>query len=300
MWFGNLVTPEFWTQLWLKEGAARYLEFVAINRLFPEWRAWELFTQGVYVYGVALNLDAMVSSHPVEVPVKTADEIGEIFDTISYAKGASVIRMLSSYVGRENFFMGMRRYLERHKWGNAVSSDFWQALEEESGLPIVNIASPWTLRTGYPIFETADDPGVQRSALSVMGRVKDRDRHAEMLEYALYSGKVRYQDMAFVLNGLATTTSEGGRKCWDNFVSDFDRLVAKFREQHVVWGMLLGVTTRGLKTCEEANVVEQFFADPDHPAGAGQRRVAQALEAVRTNAARLDRDRDAVASFLGL
>lgn len=121
-----------------------------------------------------------------------------------------------------------------------------------------------------------------------------------MLEYALYSGKVRYQDMAFVLNGLATTTSEGGRKCWDNFVSDFDRLVAKFREQHVVWGMLLGVTTRGLKTCEEANVVEQFFADPDHPAGAGQRRVAQALEAVRTNAARLDRDRDAVASFLGL
>ena len=81
-WFGNLVTPEFWTQLWLKEGAARYLEFVAIDRLFPQWHAWELFTQGVY--GVALNLDAMVSSHPVEVPVKTADEIGEIFDLISY------------------------------------------------------------------------------------------------------------------------------------------------------------------------------------------------------------------------
>lgn len=62
--------------------------------------------------------------------------------------------------------------------------------------------------------------------------------------------------------------------------------------------MLLGVTTRGLQTLEEANEAEQFFADPEHPAGAAQRRIAQALEAVRTNAVRLDRDRNAVASFL--
>ena len=65
-----------------------------------------------------------------------------------------------------------------------------------------------------------------------------------------------------------------------------------------VWGMLVGVITRGLQTLEEANEAEQFFADPEHPAGAGQRRLAQALEAVRTNAVRLHRDRNAVASFL--
>ena len=83
------------------------------------------------------------------------------------------------------------------------------------------------------IFETSDDQGVQRSCLSVLGRVKDSKRHAEMLDYVLFSGKVRYQDMAFVLNGLAQTTSEGGRRCWDNFVADFDRLAGKFRQQHV-------------------------------------------------------------------
>jgi aminopeptidase N len=148
------------------------------------------------------------------------------------------------------------------------------------------------------IFEMSAEQGIQRSCLSVLGRVKDSSRHAEMLDYVLFSGKVRYQDMAFLLNGLAATTTEGGRRCWENFADNFDRLASKFRQQHVVWGMLLGVTTRGLKTLEEANEAEQFFADPEHPAGAGQRRVAQALEAVRTNAVRLDRDRNAVASFL--
>lgn len=497
MWFGNLVTPEFWTQLWLKEGAARFLEFVAIDKLFPKWKAWEMFCQ--QVYSVALNLDAMISSHPVEVEVQSADEIGEIFDTISYAKGASIIRMLCSFVGKDTFFKGVRFYLERHSYGNAVSSDFWQALEDASGLPLVDIALPWTLQTGYPIvlleedkiscprflaggpdshpssketkwpipitaivegegevmgpwiiggpngdesekllskisewngaeqyfklnsgqtgfyrisyterqwkrlsramlpggqlsatdrlgllgdsfaagragyasisdsldlikdfgshesaenavwqelssdlaalaslyksepffakfqgflqniyakqmekigwdksqtddedtgtlratiinmmgcagdtgvleealrrfkafvedpstslvtadvrtvvfrtalradeslvsadlkriFETSADQGVQRSALSVLGRVKDSNRHAKMLDYVLSSGKVRYQDMGVVLNGLSKTTSEGGRRCWDNFVADFDRLAAKFRQQHV-------------------------------------------------------------------
>ena len=83
------------------------------------------------------------------------------------------------------------------------------------------------------IFETSDDQGVQRSCLSVLGRVKDSKRHAEMLDYVLFSGKVRYQDMAFLLNGLAATTREGGRRCWDKFVADFDRLAGKFRQQHV-------------------------------------------------------------------
>jgi len=83
------------------------------------------------------------------------------------------------------------------------------------------------------IFEMSADQGVQRSCLSVLGRVKDSNRHARMLDYVLFSGKVRYQDMSFVLNGLATTTSEGGRRCWDNFVADFPRLASKFRQQHV-------------------------------------------------------------------
>ncbi len=148
-WFGNLVTMEWWNQLWLNEGVARFMEFVGIDSLFPEWDAWTEFVQSVY--GLALSLDSMESSHPVEVVVKSADEINEIFDAISYAKGASIIRMISSHLGMDTFLEGMRLYLSRHAYGNAVTDDLWRALEEASGFPVVKFMKPWTLEVGYPI-----------------------------------------------------------------------------------------------------------------------------------------------------
>lgn len=126
-WFGNLVTMEFWTQLWLKEGVARFMEFVGIDSIFPEWNAWTEFVQSVY--GLAQSLDAMKSSHPVEVEVKHSEEIDEIFDAISYAKGASLIRMISSYIGFDVFLQGMKNYLETHAYGNTTTVLLWQALE---------------------------------------------------------------------------------------------------------------------------------------------------------------------------
>jgi aminopeptidase N len=154
-WFGNLVTMEWWTQLWLKEGVARYMEFIGIDSLFPEWDAWTEFVQSVY--GLALSLDAMESSHAVEVVVQSADEINEIFDAISYAKGASIIRMISTHLGMDTFMEGMRLYLSRHAYGNAVTNDLWRALEEASGFPVVEFMKPWTLEVGYPILLLSDD-----------------------------------------------------------------------------------------------------------------------------------------------
>lgn len=151
MWYGNLVTPEWWTTLWLKEGVARFMEFVALDGLFPSWKVWEEFVQSVF--GLALSLDSLQSSHPVEVAVTHSDEINEIFDAISYAKGASVVRMLACYIGMEDFMKGMRLYLTRHAYGNAVSEDFWRALSETSGKPAVEFMKPWTNVTGFPILQ---------------------------------------------------------------------------------------------------------------------------------------------------
>lgn len=147
-WFGNLVTMEFWTQLWLKEGVARFMEFVGIDSIFPEWNAWTEFVQSVY--GLAQSLDAMKSSHPVEVEVKHSDEIDEIFDAISYAKGASLIRMISSYIGFDVFLDGMKNYLKTHAYGNTTTVLLWQALEEASGSPVVALMTPWTSQIGFP------------------------------------------------------------------------------------------------------------------------------------------------------
>jgi puromycin-sensitive aminopeptidase len=153
-WFGNLVTMEFWTQLWLNEGFARYMEFVAIDHLFPTWDIWTEFVQSVY--GLALSLDALESSHPVEVPVQHPDEIREIFDAISYAKGASIIRMASSYIGLPKFMEGLKLYLTRHEYGNTTTEDLWNALAETSGQPMVELMTPWTSQVGYPILMLPD------------------------------------------------------------------------------------------------------------------------------------------------
>lgn len=97
MWFGNLVTMEWWTDIWLNEGFARFMEHKALNIFHPEFKIWDKFLPDVLC--LALQVDSGLKSHPIEVNCKTPDEINVIFDTISYAKGASVIRMLEDLMG---------------------------------------------------------------------------------------------------------------------------------------------------------------------------------------------------------
>lgn len=128
-WFGNMVTMEWWTHLWLNEGFARFLEFFAVDSLFPSWNIWSQFVSSIH--GSALRLDGLENSHPIEVPVNHPNEINEIFDTISYAKGASIIRMLCDHLGTEVFFRGLHDYLMKHKWGNGLLLLFFFEREEK-------------------------------------------------------------------------------------------------------------------------------------------------------------------------
>ncbi|KAG7156965.1 Puromycin-sensitive aminopeptidase-like 1, partial [Homarus americanus] len=129
-WFGNLVTMEWWTHLWLNEGYATFVEFLCVDHLFPEYDIWTQFVTNTYIR--ALELDCLKNSHPIEVPVGHPSEVDEIFDDISYSKGASVIRMLHSYLGDEDFRAGMKKYLTRHQYGNTYTEDLWTALSEAS------------------------------------------------------------------------------------------------------------------------------------------------------------------------
>ncbi|MGE5041388.1 MAG: M1 family metallopeptidase [Candidatus Levyibacteriota bacterium] len=148
-WFGNLVTMEWWTHLWLNEGFASYMEYVAVNHLFPEWNVW---TQFVYMdHARALELDSLANTHPIEVDVSHPAEISEIFDDVSYAKGASVIRMLADYLGETAFRNGLRKYLKRHSYANAQTTHLWEALEEVSKKPVKKMMQNWTRKPGYPL-----------------------------------------------------------------------------------------------------------------------------------------------------
>ena len=106
MWFGNLVTMEWWEDLWLNEGFATWMETGVTNDLYPSWSMWEQFITDMQ--GRALQLDALRSSHPIQVPIKNAEEVEQVFDAISYCKGGSVVRMVHAVVGETDFVGGLR------------------------------------------------------------------------------------------------------------------------------------------------------------------------------------------------
>ncbi|KAF2832170.1 hypothetical protein CC86DRAFT_400942 [Ophiobolus disseminans] len=153
-WFGNLVTMDFWDGLWLNEGFATWMSWYSCNVFYPDWKVWEGYVTDNLAG--ALSLDSLRSSHPIEVPVKRADEINQIFDAISYSKGSSVIRMISKYVGEETFMEGIRRYLKKHAYGNTETGDLWAALSEASGKDVGKVMDIWTKKVGFPVITVTE------------------------------------------------------------------------------------------------------------------------------------------------
>eukprot|EP00276_Gloeochaete_wittrockiana_P001400 CAMPEP_0184675586 /NCGR_PEP_ID=MMETSP0308-20130426/87867_1 /TAXON_ID=38269 /ORGANISM="Gloeochaete witrockiana, Strain SAG 46.84" /LENGTH=970 /DNA_ID=CAMNT_0027123301 /DNA_START=44 /DNA_END=2956 /DNA_ORIENTATION=- len=177
-WFGNLVTMEWWTHLWLNEGFATWAAYLAVDHIFPEWDMWTQFVTGNF--SRALTLDGLKSSHPIEVEVKNSGEISEIFDAISYSKGASVIRMLASYLGYETFKQGLNVYLKRFTYRNAVTEDLWQALSDVSGQPIVTM-----MKTGN--FSRALTLDGLKSSHPIEVEVKNSGEISEIFDAISYS-----------------------------------------------------------------------------------------------------------------
>ncbi|XP_040158146.1 puromycin-sensitive aminopeptidase [Anopheles arabiensis] len=166
-WFGNLVTMEWWTHLWLNEGYASFVEFLCVDHLFPDYDIWTQFVTDMYTR--ALELDCLRNSHPIEVPVGHPSEIDEIFDEISYNKGASVIRMLHHYIGDEDFKRGMNLYLTRHQYNNTRTEDLWNALQEASSKPVGAVMSTWIQRMGFPVVQVRSSKQLEgnRRVLSI-------------------------------------------------------------------------------------------------------------------------------------
>ena len=170
-WFGNLVTMSWWTDLWLNEGFASWIEYLAVDHIFPEWKMWEEFTREDMQR--AKSLDSLHNSHPIEVPIDHADEVRSIFDMISYAKGASVIHMLHSYMGAEDFREGIQHYLTKHSYENTTTKDLWSALTEKSGRDIVSFMDTWTSKTGFPVVALEGKEATQQRFLMLSDETTD-------------------------------------------------------------------------------------------------------------------------------
>lgn len=148
-WFGNLVTMRWWTDLWLNEGFASWIEYLAVDAIYPKWDMWTQYI--VDEQQPAFKLDALENTHPIEVPIQDPNEIRTIFDNISYNKGSSVINMLHRYLGATAFRDGLRHYLKKHAYANTDTVDLWQALEEISKKPVKSFMHKWTSLPGHPL-----------------------------------------------------------------------------------------------------------------------------------------------------
>ena len=165
MWFGDLVTMEWWDDLWLNESFASWMGTKAVDWLFPDWEMWTQFVN--MDTNRALSLDGLKNSHPIEQEVKNPAEVSQLFDAISYSKGASVIRMLEQFLGPETFRQGLNRYLSNNMYANARTQDLWSALEEESGQPVTSIMDSWVKQMGYPVLQVDSERAEEHLELSI-------------------------------------------------------------------------------------------------------------------------------------
>ncbi|HVH15949.1 MAG TPA: M1 family metallopeptidase [Candidatus Angelobacter sp.] len=153
MWFGDLVTMKWWDDLWLNESFATFMDFKSTDRAYPEWKVWQDFirtsTSG------AMGRDALTKTHPIMASVHDPEEIEELFDEISYGKGASILRMIEAYIGSENFKRGVAQYLQKFRYSNASGHDLWSNLQEASGTEVSRIMEGWISQEGFPVIKAS-------------------------------------------------------------------------------------------------------------------------------------------------
>lgn len=161
-WFGNLVTMQWWTHLWLNEGFANFVENKAVDKQFPEWERMLRFI-AEDIRGALHAMDKK-NSHAIEVDVRNPEEIREIFDTTTYSGGGSVNFMNEQYLGEEGFRKGLRPYLKKYAYGNATTKRLWEMLEKATGKPVRSVMGTYTLQAGYPLV-IVQEKGLSRKGL---------------------------------------------------------------------------------------------------------------------------------------
>eukprot|EP00457_Paulinella_chromatophora_P000646 gb/GEZN01000646.1/.p1 GENE.gb/GEZN01000646.1/~~gb/GEZN01000646.1/.p1 ORF type:complete len:1141 (-),score=226.37 gb/GEZN01000646.1/:514-3714(-) len=155
-WFGNLVTMAWWDGLWLNEGFASYMEYEGTAHVFPEWEMRTQFYDKTMAG--ALAFDGTTETHPILQQVDHPDQINELFDAISYSKGASLVRMMAGFLGEDVFLNGLSAYLHDFAYGNAETEDLWKhmatALKQsnpDSHIEVSQVMGRWATQAGFPL-----------------------------------------------------------------------------------------------------------------------------------------------------
>ncbi len=273
-WFGNLVTMKWWDELWLNESFATFMSYKTLDAIYPQWKVWQDFLNSET--SEAMARDSLKSTHPIEATIKAPSEIEQIFDAISYGKGASILRMIEAYIGSDDFRKGLMNYLTQYKFSNATGKDLWNSLEKASGKPIETIMSKWIEKPGYPFMTIAMKKGklVLKQekfllsgnsekdvwpipvTLKLNGKSKTLllDKEEEVIDIkGAESLKLNINQTGFYrvyYNGLYD-------KVWKSELSTFDR-----------WGIvsdaLAFLTARKISFSEYLKIIERYYNEQDY------------------------------------
>jgi aminopeptidase N len=174
-WFGDLVTMQWWDDIWLNEGFANWMESKPVQAWKPEWN---IDLGDVQSNQGAMGLDALRSTRPIRSKASTPAEINELFDGIAYEKGAAVIRMIERWLGEEAFRKGVNAYVDKFKYGNARAEDFWSTVAHTADKPVDLVMKSFVDQPGVPIVNVAVNCTGNTGSVSVTQERYVRDASA--------------------------------------------------------------------------------------------------------------------------
>ncbi|XP_068236621.1 glutamyl aminopeptidase-like [Palaemon carinicauda] len=218
-WFGNLVTLEWWNDLWLNEGFASYVEYKGVDHVYPEWQMDAQFQCDALLS--VMDIDSALSSHPIVQTVGNNDQINAMFDAISYRKGSSVLRMLEDFMGEASFQRGINAFLKKFEYDNAVTKDLWTELtsawDGKEERDVGDIMDTWTRQMGYPVVS------VSQLAPDSFSLKQSRFLQDPQAEFDPSESEYRYKwDIPL---SYITSSSEDTQRSW--LYRDMDSLLLK-------------------------------------------------------------------------
>ncbi|MEY4642559.1 MAG: hypothetical protein RLZZ227_2553 [Pseudomonadota bacterium] len=209
MWFGDLVTMQWWNGLWLNESFATYMANLELERASSFTNVWDSFYSSNKLG--AYTADQLVTTHPIELQVTSTADVLTIIDGITYGKGGSVLKQLPYFIGEENFRIGVRNYLQKHSYGNTSLDDFVDELAAAAGMNLDPWKQEWLYRSGVNTiqadFTCANDALTSLRLLQTVPATAtaDKDLRSQRVQVGLY----RYRDNAMQLSSALPVTYSG-------------------------------------------------------------------------------------------
>ncbi|MEL6981153.1 MAG: M1 family aminopeptidase, partial [Actinomycetota bacterium] len=198
----------WWNGLWLNEAFATFMEMRATDDFRPGWDRWTDFAQS---RTAAFDTDALSTTRPIEYEVISPADADGMFDILTYEKGAAVVRMLEQYLGEDQFRAGIQRYMRQHQFGNADTTDLWDALEAETGEPVRRIMDSWIFQGGFPLISVAQKAAAVSLGQERMGYAGGDDADEQSWVVPLHyrwqpAGADEPRSERLLLDGDATTS----------------------------------------------------------------------------------------------